>query len=68
MNALTPKQKEVLDGVRRGLSSKDIATGLGVVERTVIGHLAKLYKKTGTRNRIQLLNAVDSQTQQETQS
>jgi DNA-binding NarL/FixJ family response regulator len=53
-NVVTPAEKRVLDLVGQGYTNKMIAYLLGVSEHTVKIHLAHLYKKTNTHNRIQL--------------
>jgi DNA-binding CsgD family transcriptional regulator len=54
---LTPRQREVLSRVRRGLSNREIARELGIGEDGVKAHLARLYLRYGVRNRVQLVNA-----------
>ena len=48
---LTERQLEVLQLVGRGLSSREIAAQLGVVERTVKDHLSLIFIRLGVRNR-----------------
>jgi DNA-binding NarL/FixJ family response regulator len=48
---LTERQLEVLQLVGRGLSSREIAALLGVVERTVKDHLSLIFIRLGVRNR-----------------
>ena len=43
----TPRQKEVLDAITRGLSNDDIAKILGLSKARVKQHLAELYDKLG---------------------
>jgi DNA-binding NarL/FixJ family response regulator len=58
---LTKREKTVLCHVAQGLSSKEIATKLGVSVHTVINHRSNLMKKTGLRRVAQLsLFAVQS--------
>lgn len=47
----TPRQKEVLDAITRGLSNDDIAKILGLSKARVKQHLAELYDKLGAANR-----------------
>ena len=42
---LTEREQEVLEAVARGERSKEIATHLGISERTVKAHLASIYSK-----------------------
>lgn len=48
--ALTPREREVLAGVVRGLLNKEIAAELGVSLATVITHRKNLTDKLGTRS------------------
>jgi len=47
----TPRQKDVLDAITRGLSNDDIAKILGLSKARVKQHLAELYDKLGAANR-----------------
>lgn len=47
---LTPKEKEVLSQMARGLSSKQIAAGFGLSARTIETHRLNIMKKLGTNN------------------
>ena len=48
---LTPRQREVLESITRGLSNDDIATALSISKVRVKQHLAALYEKLGAANR-----------------
>ena len=48
---LTPRQREILDSITRGLSNDDIATMLAISKVRVKQHLAALYEKLGAANR-----------------
>ena len=48
---LTPRQREVLGSITRGLSNGDIAKMLAISEVRVKQHLAALYEKLGAANR-----------------
>jgi DNA-binding NarL/FixJ family response regulator len=50
-NALTPRELEILTLLAEGLSNAEIARTLGLKEPTVKGHLWRLYRKIGVRNR-----------------
>ena len=52
--ALTPKEREVLELLARGLSNKEIARALQVGEETVKWHLKNLFAKldAGTRKQV----------------
>jgi len=51
---LTVREKQVLEMLVDGRSNKEIALPLGIEERTVKSHVAKLMRKVGVQNRIQL--------------
>jgi len=48
---LTEREQEVLEAVARGERSKEIASHLGISERTVKAHLASIYNKLGVDSR-----------------
>jgi DNA-binding NarL/FixJ family response regulator len=48
---LTPRERTVLGHVARGLGNKQIATELGIAERTVKFHMTSLFSKLGASNR-----------------
>jgi DNA-binding NarL/FixJ family response regulator len=50
----TIREKQVLEMLVRGKSNKEIAFPLGIVERTVKAHVAKLLQKVGVPNRVML--------------
>jgi len=50
----TVREAEVLRMLVAGRSNKEIATPLGIEERTVKAHVAKLMRKVGVANRIML--------------
>ena len=47
---LTPRQREILQLVAEGLSSKEIADQLGLSTKTVESHRAQLMKRTGVHS------------------
>jgi DNA-binding NarL/FixJ family response regulator len=49
---LTGREREVLAVAAEGLTARQIATRLGVRERTVTTHLARIYGKLGVGNRL----------------
>lgn len=51
---LTPRERQLLDGILHGRTNKEIAQQLGVTEQTVKNQLSLLFHKTGVRNRLEL--------------
>jgi DNA-binding CsgD family transcriptional regulator len=54
-DGLSPREREVLALLARGLSNKELARELSVSENTVKTHLANLYAKLGVGRRTQAL-------------
>jgi DNA-binding NarL/FixJ family response regulator len=50
----TVREKEVLELLVAGRSNKEIGSPLGIGERTVKAHVAKLLRKVGVQNRVAL--------------
>jgi DNA-binding CsgD family transcriptional regulator len=48
---LSPRQQEVLQYLKEGLTNPEIATRLGVTERTVKAHCQEVFDRLGARNR-----------------
>ncbi|MGF1660104.1 MAG: LuxR C-terminal-related transcriptional regulator [Rubrimonas sp.] len=51
LDALTQRERQVLDGLRAGQANKEIARDLGLQEVTVKLHVRTLCRKLGARNR-----------------
>ncbi len=51
---LTPRQKEILQGLVNGRSNKEIARDLDIIEGTVKAHIRNMMGKLRVRNRTQL--------------
>lgn len=51
---LTPREREVLDGLLSGETYAQIATRLFISDKTVSSHVSNLLRKTGTSSRIEL--------------
>ena len=56
---LTPREKEVMERVVRGQANKVIAMDLGVSQRTVELHRARVMKKLRLRAVAELVHAID---------
>jgi DNA-binding NarL/FixJ family response regulator len=52
---LTPREWDVLDALRQGMSTSEIAQLLGIAEVTVRRHVGGLYAKLGVRSRPELM-------------
>jgi DNA-binding NarL/FixJ family response regulator len=50
----TDREKEVLELLVAGRANKEIGSVLGIEERTVKAHVAKLLRKVGVQNRVAL--------------
>ncbi len=57
MAQLTPREREVLTLMARGLSNADVAVELFISEATVKTHLARVMMKLGTREKAQAVAA-----------
>lgn len=56
--SLTPRQRQVLDGVLAGQASKTIAFELGISQRTVESHRAALMERVGAKSVPELVRKV----------
>lgn len=55
IESLSPREREILALLARGLSNKELARELSVSENTIKTHLANLYAKLGVGRRTQAL-------------
>ncbi|HAA84346.1 MAG TPA: hypothetical protein DCE01_06155 [Thermodesulfobacterium commune] len=53
---LTPKEKEIISLVCKGLSNKQIADKLNISEQTVKAHLNRIFRKLNVQSRTQLVS------------
>ena len=60
LEALTPREREVLDGVVAGRLNKQIAGDLGIAEKTVKVHRARVMEKLGASSVAELVRLADS--------
>lgn len=51
---LTPRERQIIQAVARGLSNRAIASELRISEQTVKNQLTVLYDKVGVESRLQL--------------
>ncbi len=57
--ALSGRELNVLNQVARGLSNKQIASKLGISDKTVRNHLSRIFRKLDAGNRTQaVMNAM----------
>ena len=51
---LSPREREIVAAVARGLSNRDIAISTGIAQQTVKNHLSTIFHKLNVRSRVQL--------------
>ena len=54
----TPREKQVVDELLKGLSYKEIAHALGISSTTVNDHLKNVYRKIGVRTKAELMRKI----------
>lgn len=54
---VTPRQRDILDLALRGLTDKEIASGLGIAVSTVRTYLERFYRENGLRNKAEAVAA-----------
>ncbi|MEO6611565.1 MAG: helix-turn-helix transcriptional regulator [Chitinophagaceae bacterium] len=53
---VTPREKEVLQLLAKGMTYREIALQLGVTAETIKKHLKNIYQKLQVQNKIKALN------------
>lgn len=51
---ITPRERQIINLICRGLKNRDIAASMGITPGTVKVHLMHIFEKTGVRDRFQL--------------
>ena len=54
--SLSAREMEIIDLVADGLTNQEIAQRLTISKRTVDNHVSNMFTKTGSKNRVALLN------------
>jgi DNA-binding NarL/FixJ family response regulator len=54
LDRLSERERQIVEGVSRGLKNRDIAVEYGISENTVKRHLQSIFSKTGVRDRLEL--------------
>ncbi|MEB3158339.1 MAG: helix-turn-helix transcriptional regulator [Synechococcus sp.] len=54
--ALSARELEIIQLVAEGLTNQEIAERLTISKRTVDNHVSNVFTKTGSKNRVALLN------------
>jgi RNA polymerase sigma factor (sigma-70 family) len=57
---LSPRERQVIDGVVGGLLNKQIAARLGITEKTVKVHRARAMSKLGCRSAVEMVHLVNN--------
>ena len=54
--SLSAREMEIIELVANGLTNQEIAERLTISKRTVDNHVSNMFTKTGSKNRVALLN------------
>ena len=60
MQGLTPAERRVAALVAEGRTNREVAAALFLAERTVAGHLSRVYAKLGVRSRTELARKLET--------
>jgi len=55
LDDLTPRERAVLEGIASGLDNAEIASSLGLSEKTVRNHITRVFDKIGVEHRYQAI-------------
>ena len=55
LGELTPRERAVLERIAEGLDNTEIATSLGLSEKTVRNHITRVFDKIGVEHRYQAI-------------
>ncbi len=55
LDELTPRERAVLEGIAEGLDNSEIATSLGLSEKTVRNHITRVFDKIGVEHRYEAI-------------
>lgn len=58
LSVLTPRERDVMDYVALGKPNKIIAAELGVSQRTIEAHRARIFQKMQVKNAVELARRV----------
>ena len=51
---LSPREREIVAAIARGLNNRAIAAHIGIAQQTVKNHLSSIFQKLNVRSRVQL--------------
>ncbi len=57
---ITKREFEIIEFLKKGSTTKEVGEKLFISPKTVENHIYNIYKKTSVKNRIQLLNIINS--------
>lgn len=55
ITALTPREKEACEHLKKGMSNEEIADEMKIAPNTAKQYLSNIFKKYGVKNRLKLL-------------